>query len=208
LAGGEVNIFVMVEVLTEALGRDVIMPGRNIAIDGAAVCDSPEKVAVHVDIREVEALERFVWAVEPDPGLTRRSWRCRDWDRRRRLDTGRPRSEQQAACPLQPSSGNAVFGHDKHSTPAIEIYSAEREPACVRDRDRAPPEPPVSFGSGSAAYRRDGSYYRRNFQSQSRSWARALSMQPTSHPLGKASPIAARPPDPQPIVFLRQALLS
>src|SRR6516162_2936903 len=96
-----------------------------------------------------------------------------------------PRSEQQAACPLQPSSGNAVFGHDKHSTPAIEIYSAEREPACVRDRDRAPPEPPVSFGSGSAAYRRDGSYYRRNFQSQSRSWARALSMQPTSSPARK-----------------------
>src|SRR5580692_6984336 len=48
LAGGEVDIFVLVEVLTEALGRDVIMPGRNIAIEGAAVCDSPEKIAVYV----------------------------------------------------------------------------------------------------------------------------------------------------------------
>jgi hypothetical protein len=44
LAGGEVDIFVLVEVLTEALGRDVIMPGRSIVMAGAAVRDSPKRL--------------------------------------------------------------------------------------------------------------------------------------------------------------------
>jgi hypothetical protein len=58
LAGGEVDIFVLVEVLTEALGRDVIMPGQNIEVDGAAVCGSAEKIAVYIDILEVEVTTR------------------------------------------------------------------------------------------------------------------------------------------------------
>jgi hypothetical protein len=68
----EVDILVLIEVLAVALGRDVIMPGRNIAIEHAAVGDSPEIAAVHVNIREIEALGGFPVSVEPDPGLARR----------------------------------------------------------------------------------------------------------------------------------------
>src|SRR5580704_18744184 len=38
----EVDILVLIAVLAVALGRDVIMPGRNIAIEHAAVGDSPK----------------------------------------------------------------------------------------------------------------------------------------------------------------------
>src|SRR5438270_11302837 len=54
LAGREVDILVLVEVSAEALGRDVIMPGRNVAIERAAVFDSPDVAAVHLDPGEIE----------------------------------------------------------------------------------------------------------------------------------------------------------
>src|SRR6516165_1936966 len=59
LAGGEVDVSVLVGVPTEALWRDPIMPRRNVAIDGAAVFDSPNIAAVHVDQSKIEALGGF-----------------------------------------------------------------------------------------------------------------------------------------------------
>src|SRR6516164_6770826 len=82
LAGREVDICVLVDIPAEALRRDVIMARRNIAIECAAVCDSPDIAAVHVDQTKIEALGGYPRTVEPHPGLARRDWRCRCRGRR------------------------------------------------------------------------------------------------------------------------------
>jgi hypothetical protein len=69
----------LIEVLAIALGRNVIMPGRNIAVEDAAIGNRPEIAAVHFDIREIEALRGLPIAVEPDTGLARRDWWRRGW---------------------------------------------------------------------------------------------------------------------------------
>jgi hypothetical protein len=56
LAGGEVNISVLVEVSVVAHWGDVIMPWRDIAIECASIGDRPEIAAIHIDIREIKAL--------------------------------------------------------------------------------------------------------------------------------------------------------
>src|SRR5437899_925277 len=45
--------------IQNALGRDVIASGRNVAIECVAVFDSPDIAVVHVDPGEVEAPVRF-----------------------------------------------------------------------------------------------------------------------------------------------------
>src|SRR4051812_46531875 len=81
LARGEVDISVLVEVSAEALRRDVIMPGRNIAIKCAAVFGSPDVAAVHVDQSKIEALGGFPGTVEPHPSLPRWDGGCHDRNR-------------------------------------------------------------------------------------------------------------------------------
>src|SRR5262249_34992901 len=71
LADCEINIPVLVEVPAEAFGDDVIAPGRNVAVERAAIFDCADIAAVHVDPREIKALRGFVGAVKPDPGLAR-----------------------------------------------------------------------------------------------------------------------------------------
>src|SRR5207249_4782426 len=75
LAGGEIYILVLIEVSVIAHRRDVVMPGRNVAVERGAVCDGPVVAAIHVDIREIEALRGQPSAVKPHPGLTRRNRR-------------------------------------------------------------------------------------------------------------------------------------
>src|SRR5271167_959206 len=79
------------------------MPRRDITVERAAVCDRPEIAAVHVDIREIEALGGLPVAVEPDPGLARRNWRRRGWDLGRRRWVGAA-----AAISISP------LGHSSH----------------------------------------------------------------------------------------------
>jgi hypothetical protein len=77
LAGSEVNISVLVEVSVVAYGRDVIMPRRDITIECAAIGGRPEVAAIHIDIREVQALGWLSVPVESDPGFARWDRRCR-----------------------------------------------------------------------------------------------------------------------------------
>jgi hypothetical protein len=56
LAGGEVDITVLIEIPIIAHRRDVVVSGRNVTIKRAAVCDRAVIAAIHVDIREIEAL--------------------------------------------------------------------------------------------------------------------------------------------------------
>ena len=46
---GEVDVLVLVDVPAVTLRSDMIMPGRNIAIEYAAVGDRAGLAAVHVD---------------------------------------------------------------------------------------------------------------------------------------------------------------
>ena len=95
LSRGKLDISVLVEVSAEALGRDVIMPWSNVAVEGAAICDRPEIGAVNINIGEIEALGRQPISVEPDPGLTRWNWDLRNW-----LPLGAARRDgQKGTCP-------------------------------------------------------------------------------------------------------------
>jgi hypothetical protein len=51
---------VLVDIPAKAFGRDVIMPGRNIAIECRAVFDSPNVAAVHLNPGEIEGLGGFI----------------------------------------------------------------------------------------------------------------------------------------------------
>ena len=81
LAGREVHISVLVEIPAEALRGDVIMPGQNIAIECAAICDRSNIAAVHVDQSKIEALGGFPGTIEPHPSLPRGDRRCSSWGR-------------------------------------------------------------------------------------------------------------------------------
>ena len=70
LARAELDVLVLIEVATIALGRDVIVSGRNIAVERAAVSDRTGISLVYVDIREIKALGGFPGSIEPDPSLT------------------------------------------------------------------------------------------------------------------------------------------
>ena len=53
LPSGQIDILVLIEILAITLGCDVIIPGRNIAIEHPAIGDRPEIAAVNVNIREI-----------------------------------------------------------------------------------------------------------------------------------------------------------
>jgi hypothetical protein len=80
LQQGKVSDSDLGEVPAEALWRDVIMSGRDVAIERVAVLDSPDIAAVHVDPSEVEAPVGFQRTVEPYPGLARRGRNLRSRD--------------------------------------------------------------------------------------------------------------------------------
>ena len=82
LAGGEINILVLIGVAVIAHRGDTIVPSRKIAVERATVCYGPEITAVDVDICEVKALRGLPVAVEPDPALPRQRL-CRGWKLRR-----------------------------------------------------------------------------------------------------------------------------
>src|SRR5215469_1085894 len=119
LTGSEINLLVLVEVSAEALGRNVIMPRRNIAIKRAAVCDSPNIAAVHGDPGEVETFGGFIGPVKPHPSLSRGEGDRHAW-RRWRTRAAR-RDQQQPARPLRPSS-RSCSGIPRHG--AIPRYLA------------------------------------------------------------------------------------
>src|SRR5271165_311200 len=117
LAGGDIDIPVLIEIAIIAHRRDVVMPGRNVAVKRAAVCDRPVIAAIHVDIREIEALGGQPVTVEPDPGLAgrnRRRCNC-NLSPCRRFGAAR-RGQHQDACPLEPSSWAwSGSSHHRHS---------------------------------------------------------------------------------------------
>ena len=95
LAGNKADVCVLVEVSRETLWNNVIIAGRNVAIECAAILDRSKIGAVHVDIGEIKALGRQPGTVEPDPGLARWNRNLSDW---RPLGAAR-RDRQKGACP-------------------------------------------------------------------------------------------------------------
>src|SRR5262249_33184219 len=69
-------------VVRPAFRHDVISPGRNVAVEHAAVFDGPKIDAVYIDISQIEALRGQPDAVDPDPTLARRNRRLGYWGSR------------------------------------------------------------------------------------------------------------------------------
>jgi len=58
LAGGEIDVPVLIDVSIIADWRNVIVPRRDVAVKCAAICDRSKIDAVHIDVCEIEALRR------------------------------------------------------------------------------------------------------------------------------------------------------
>src|ERR1700730_16805155 len=68
LPGNESDICRLIEVLTITLDFNVIIPRRNVAIEGAAQLRIPSVDAVHRHLGHVERVGRKIDPVEPNPG--------------------------------------------------------------------------------------------------------------------------------------------
>ena len=75
------------------------MAGRYVTIERAAVRDSSNIAAIHIEQGEIEALGRLQRPIEPDARLAWRDWRRRGHHLRRPRQIGAGHYQQRAARP-------------------------------------------------------------------------------------------------------------